>query len=132
MLNYLGAERSMRAAIEKVGIQARRGVPADLIVPRVLRGRFPKISGIRTLVFASESDVAAATTTVRPLLTAGLVRYDGHRTLSDQMVGAVLETYGETVRITASGSATSVEAAKAVVLAGWWSSRQDRPQSVVV
>jgi hypothetical protein len=132
MLHYMGLFRTRKLATEAVIAEARRGIPADLVVPRVLRGRIPKIPGVRTMVYASEADVAAATTTVRPLLTAGKVRYDGHGTLTDQMVGAVLEIYGETVRITSKGSPGPVEAAKAAALAGWWSSRQDRPTAVVV
>jgi hypothetical protein len=90
------------------------------------------VPGLRTVVNASESDVMAATTTVRPWLLAGRVRHDGDSTLTEHMTAAALDTSAEQLRISGKASEGPVEAAKAAVLAVWWASRQDRPSAVVV
>jgi hypothetical protein len=132
LIKYVGWFPVLKGAIAHVAQEARTGVPSDLIIPRVIRGRVPKLAGVRSIVQASESDVAAATTTIRPLLLVGRVRHDGHEVLSEQMARSALDVHGDTFRISSKESEGNVEAAKAAMLAGWWASRQDRPTAVVV
>lgn len=130
-LAVIGRYSNIKGALTRAAAAAREA-PADLIVPRHLRTRVPRLPGIRNLVLANESDLAAAATTVRPMLQSGQVSHDGSPLLGDQITRAVLDRYGETIRITAKGSGTSVELAKAAVLAVWWAARADRPRAVVV
>jgi len=132
LIQYVDSFPTAKAAIAHVAQEARTGVPSDLVIPRVLRGRIPRLAGVRTIVQASESDIAAATTIIRPLLLVGRVRHDGHEVLADHMARSALEVHGDTLRISSKESEGNVEAAKAAVLAGWWASRLDRPSAVVV
>lgn len=130
-VRMIGTLPSIKEALSVVG-EAAKGSSVELIVPRVIRGRVPKMAGVRAVILAGESDMSAAATTVRPMLISGRVRHDGSALLTEQVVGAVIETYGETIRISAKSSPGPVEAAKAAVLGIWWSSRLDRPRAVVV
>jgi hypothetical protein len=130
-VRMIGTLPSIKEALSVVG-EAAKGSSVELIVPRVIRGRVPKMAGVRAVILAGESDMSAAATTVRPMLISGRVRHDGSALLTEQVVGAVIETYGETIRISAKNSPGPVEAAKAAVLGIWWSSRLDRPRAVVV
>lgn len=127
-----GSHRSLRKATEHVARMAAKGNPSDLLIPRHIRGRVPRLPGVRTTIQASDADLTAATTSVRPLLLDGRVVHDGPEALADQMVGAVLDEYGETVRISSKHSPGQVELAKAAMLAAWWASREDRPTAVIV
>jgi hypothetical protein len=130
-VRMIGTLPSIKEALTVVGETAKGG-SVELIVPRVIRGRIPKMPGVRATILAGESDLSAAATTVRPMLLSGRVRHDGSALLTEQMVGSVVETYGETIRISAKKSPGPVEAAKAAVLGAWWCSRLDRPRAVVV
>lgn len=130
-LNHVGTYPSMKQALEAVGRAVASGA-VDLIIPRFVRGRVPKMPGVRALIQASESDIAAASTTVKPMIADGRLRHNGADTLTIQMPRAVVDRYGDTVRISTKLSPGPVEAAKGAVLAVWWASRQDRPRAVVV
>ena len=130
-LATMGTFTTMKAALEAIAVTTRRH-PADLIIPRHSRGRVPKLPGVRNLINASESDIAAATTTVKPYFRSGRLTHDGCETLATQMPRAVVDRYGDTIRISTKLSGVPVEAAKAAVLAVWWASRADRPRAVVV
>jgi hypothetical protein len=130
-VRMVGTLTSIKEALTVVG-EVAKGGSVELIVPRVIRGRIPKMPGVRAVILAGESDMSAAATTVRPMLLSGRVRHDGSGLLAEQVAGAVIETYGETIRISAKSSPGPVEAAKAAVLGAWWCSRLDRPRAVVV
>lgn len=130
-LRVVGTYPSMRQTLEVVGKLVRHA-PADLIIPRFIRGRVPKLAGVRSMIQASESDMAAATTTVRPILSSTRLTHCGSEVLAVQMPRAVIDRYGDVIRITSKGSGVPVEAAKAAVLGIWWASRVDRPRAVVV
>jgi hypothetical protein len=130
-LGHVASYQSMKAALEAVA-RIARSHPADLIIPRFVRGRVPKLPGIRSMIQASESDVAAATTSVKPMMSSDKMFHTKSDILDTQMPRAVVERYGDTIRITSKGSPGPVEAAKAAVLAVWWASRLDRPRAVVV
>lgn len=130
-LESLGTHPSMKAALEVV-VQLVRRHPAELIIPRHVRGRVPKLPGVRALINAGESDVAAASSAVKPMFKAGRLTHDGSEPLMTQMPRAVVDRYGDTIRISSKASETPVEAAKGAVLAVWWASRADRPRAVVI
>lgn len=132
LIQYVDGFNTLNQAVEHVTKNANRGLGCDLMLPKHIRGRVRRISGVREVIYTTESDVAAATSTIRPLLLSGRVRHSGHATLVDHLLHSALETYGETVRISHKISASPVEAAKAAVLVGWWASRQDKPGAVVV
>jgi hypothetical protein len=132
LLATLGNHRTLSAAVKQVAALARTGTNCDLLIPRHVRGRVPRMAGVRQTIHAGEQDVAAATTSIRPWLLAGRVRHDGDVATSEQMVGAVLETYGETKRVSGKASPNAVHLAKAAVLGMWWASREDKPSAVVV
>ena len=130
-LRVIPTTGTRKEALEALAVLAKKG-GVELVIPRVIRGRIPKIPGVRSVILAAETDLSAAATTVRPMLTSGRVKHDGSALLAEQMVSAVIETYGETIRISAKHSGVPVEAAKAATLAVWWSSRVDRVKAVVV
>ena len=130
-LATLGTFGSQKAALEAVAKSIARQ-PADLIIPRFIRGRVPKLPGSRSVIFAGESDVAAASSAVKPMFKARRLTHDGCDTLTQQMPRAVVDRYGDTIRISSKASGVPVEGAKAAVLAVWWASRVDRPRAVVV
>ena len=132
LIQYVDGYNSLAKATDYVRGEAKRGIACDLLVPRHVKGRIPRIPGVRRMIWISEADVAAATSAIRPLLISGRVRHSGHATLRDQMTNSALETYGETVRISHKVSEKPVEAAKAAMLVGWWAGRQDKPGAVVV
>jgi phage terminase large subunit-like protein len=130
-LSLAGVGSTRQEAVAIAG-EAMAGHSGVLIASRVLRGRIPRVAGVRDVVWATESDVAAATTTLRPLIEGGHLKHDGAEALAEQMTQAVAQTYSDSIRLSSKDSPIGIEAAKAAVLAAWWSTREDRPKTVVV
>jgi hypothetical protein len=130
-LRALGPFTQKREALTKLEELAKQG-PMTIIHPRVMRGRIGRIGGVREIISAGESDVAAATTNVRNIVESGLLVHDGSQLLAEHVHRAVADRFGDTFRISTSHSPGPVEFAKAMALAAWWCTRSDRPRSVVV
>jgi phage terminase large subunit-like protein len=129
-VSLVADEISFRSALEHVIKQAALG-GCTVLAPKILRGRLPRIAGVRQVIFIGDADLAAAVATVRPMVEAGTLRHDGSQLLAEQVIGAVVETYGEAMRISTTKSEGPTEGAKAATLAVWWAQRQDRPKVVV-
>jgi hypothetical protein len=115
-----------------VAAKTASGSRWTLVMPRVLRGQVPKMRGCREVIYAGEGDIAAATTIIGPMITMGRVLHDVPADVTHEVVNAVAEKYGEAKRLSVKASPHPIEKARAVILAAWWSTRDDRNRDTVV
>lgn len=123
--------RSKKLALEAAA-ETVRGQRWTLLIPRVLRGQVPRIRGCIEIIYAGESDITSATTIIAPLIVSGRLNHDVDELTTNEVVQAVAEKYGEAKRLSVKLSPTEIERARAVILAAWWSTRDDRDRKAVV
>lgn len=126
----IGVFGSLRTALDAVKQQAAVA-PLTLLAPRVLRGRWNRVTGVRESISIGESDLAAATTTTRSLVASGELVHGFDKVVSSPVVKAIAAPFGDTHKLSSSLSPNDISAAKAIVCAVWWSSREEGRKAVV-